>query len=207
ELRRRVHAGVPPVVRRRRPRGQGPADALPARRRGRRPAAQPGRRHPPERGRAPACRRARLALPAPPSEEVRAVGPIRISAATLPAVGGGGGLGGWERSRRLRMSEGELSVNEAAFWQSLYAGQGDRWELGGPAPPLVEYLATHPRLPGEHVAVPGCGRGHDARLLARTGYRVRAFDFADAPIREARALAEQAGAGIPLPPRDPLRLP
>src|SRR5262249_45810568 len=53
-----------------------------------------------------------------------------------------------------------------------------------------------------NVAVPGCGRGHDARLLARTGYRVRAFDFADAPIREARALAERAGADVTFEQRD-----
>ena len=114
----------------------------------------------------------------------------------------------------------EPTVNEPAFWQGLYEGQGDRWELGGPAPPLVEYLAAHPRLPGEpegggepeaegrrrrdqiNIAVPGCGRGHDARLLARKGYRVRAFDFADAPIREAQALAAQTGVDVAFEQRD-----
>ena len=96
----------------------------------------------------------------------------------------------------------EPSVNDAAFWHDLYARQGDRWELGGPAPPLVHYLATHPCLPGERLAVPGCGRGHDARLLARRGYRVQAFDFAEPAIREARALAAEARVEVAFEQRD-----
>jgi len=39
------------------------------------------------------------------------------------------------------------------------------------------------------VAVPGCGRGHDARLLARRGYQAVGFDFAEAAVSEARGLA------------------
>jgi methyl halide transferase len=93
-------------------------------------------------------------------------------------------------------------VSDSAFWEGLYAGRSDRWELGGPTPPLVAYLASHPRPPGEHVAVPGCGRGHDARLLARQGYRVRGFDFADPAIREARALAAGAGVDVVFEQRD-----
>ncbi len=94
------------------------------------------------------------------------------------------------------------TVSDAAFWEGLYAGGGDRWELGGPAPPLVAYLATHPRLPGERVAVPGCGRGHDARFLARQGYRVWGFDFAEAAIRDARALAAAVPGDLVFEPRD-----
>jgi SAM-dependent methyltransferase len=84
-------------------------------------------------------------------------------------------------------------VDQPSFWDGLYASRGDRWELGGPAPPLVAHLHRAPPPVGR-VAVPGCGRGHDARLLARRGYAAWGFDFAEAPIREARALA--AGAGI-----------
>jgi methyl halide transferase len=50
--------------------------------------------------------------------------------------------------------------------------------------------------------VPGCGRGHDARLLARHGYDVWGFDFAGDAIREARALAEQEGAAVRFEQRD-----
>ena len=94
------------------------------------------------------------------------------------------------------------TVNEPAFWQGLYESQADRWELGGPTPPLVEYLAKHPRLPGERLAVPGCGRGHDARFLARHGYRVWGFDFAEPAIREARALAGRARVDVTFEQRD-----
>ena len=94
------------------------------------------------------------------------------------------------------------AVGEPAFWQGLYDRREDRWQLPGPAPPLVEYLARHPGLPGERVAVPGCGRGHDARLLGRRGYRVFAFDFADAAIRQARALAERARVEVAFEQRD-----
>ncbi len=93
-------------------------------------------------------------------------------------------------------------VSEPAFWEGLYARQGDRWELGGPTPPLVEYLAREPRPPGTAVAVPGCGRGHDAHLLARRGYRVWGFDFAEPAIREARPRAAQAGLDVVFEQRD-----
>jgi SAM-dependent methyltransferase len=53
-----------------------------------------------------------------------------------------------------------------------------------------------------HVAVPGAGRGHDARLLARRGYRVTAFDFADAAVAEARRLAASDGVDVVVEQRD-----
>jgi SAM-dependent methyltransferase len=52
------------------------------------------------------------------------------------------------------------------------------------------------------VAVPGCGRGHDARLLAKWGYQVVGFDFAEAAIAEARALAAAEGSGARFERRD-----
>jgi SAM-dependent methyltransferase len=53
-----------------------------------------------------------------------------------------------------------------------------------------------------HVAVPGAGRGHDARLLARHGYRVTAFDFAEPAVAEARRLAVEEGVAIAVEARD-----
>ncbi|HEU4437658.1 MAG TPA: methyltransferase domain-containing protein [Methylomirabilota bacterium] len=52
------------------------------------------------------------------------------------------------------------------------------------------------------LAVPGCGRGHDARLLARRGYRVAAFDFAEAAVAEARRLAAADGVDVAVEQRD-----
>lgn len=79
-------------------------------------------------------------------------------------------------------------VNEPRFWEDLYARGGDAWELGRPAPPLVDFLATTPP-PRGRVAVPGCGRGHDACLLATHGYDVTGFDFAPSVLDVARRLA------------------
>jgi len=52
------------------------------------------------------------------------------------------------------------------------------------------------------IAVPGCGRGHDARLLARRGYQVRAFDFAERAVSEARRLAAADGLVLAVEQRD-----
>ncbi len=82
-------------------------------------------------------------------------------------------------------------VNTPGFWQELYQERRDGWEMGAPHPSLVHLIETMPP-PRGRVAVPGCGRGHDARLLAARGWDVVGFDFADAAVVEARRLAHQA---------------
>ena len=72
---------------------------------------------------------------------------------------------------------------------------------GGPemAPALPQAAGARFRV---RVAVPGAGRGHDARLLARHGYRVTAFDFADSAVAEARRLAAAEGVEVAVEQRD-----
>ena len=79
-------------------------------------------------------------------------------------------------------------VSAPEFWEQRYASGGDQWELGGPALPLTDFFGTA-RLDGARVAVPGCGRGHDARFLASLGYEAVGFDFSEAALTAARALA------------------
>jgi SAM-dependent methyltransferase len=99
-------------------------------------------------------------------------------------------------------------VSTPRFWEDLYASGEDGWELGAPAPPLLEWLEAGGRFeardPGEpvRVAVPGCGRGHDARLLAHRGYRVWGFDFAPAAVSTARELAAHEGVEVVFEERD-----
>ena len=116
-------------------------------------------------------------------------------------------------------------MSTAGFWDGLYAAAQDGWDLGGAAPALVDWLASGrfcslgsiqcggpemaPALPQAaetraraRVAVPGAGRGHDARLLARHGYRVTAFDFALAAVAEARRLAAADGVDVAVEQRD-----
>ena len=80
------------------------------------------------------------------------------------------------------------SVSAPDFWTDLYARGGDGWEIRQPAPPLVEFVDLTPPAPGR-VAVPGCGRGHDVRFLARRGYSAVGFDFSAAAVTAARELA------------------
>lgn len=101
------------------------------------------------------------------------------------------------------MDEPHSAVSASDFWEGLYAGGLDGWELGDAAPSLQACLAPGgPFTPGVRVAVPGCGRGHDARLLARHGCAVTGFDFAEAAVTEARRLASQERLAITFERRD-----
>ena len=53
---------------------------------------------------------------------------------------------------------------------------------------INDFIATHNRKP--YVLDIGCGEGKDAVFFARNGYRVTAFDIADAGLEKARRLAE-----------------
>ena len=144
-------------------------------------------------------------------------------------------------------------VSHPAFWDGLYAGGQDGWDLGEASPALVDWLDAGgrfdsafsgqpsssselficggpemaPALPqlrttvfppprttvsstalyAPRVAVPGAGRGHDARLLVRRGYRVTAFDFSEAAVAEARRLAAAEAVELTVEPRDVFTLP
>lgn len=97
-------------------------------------------------------------------------------------------------------------VSTVEFWEGLYARGGDGWELGGPAPPLVDFVTTTPP-PRGRVAVPGAGRAHDARFLAAHGYVVTAFDFSTAALTAARALARRDRVDVTFEQRDIFTLP
>lgn len=79
-----------------------------------------------------------------------------------------------------------LTPSDPAFWDHIYREDSGSWELGRPTPPLAGRLAADPPV-GQRALVVGCGRGHEARLLAELGARVTAVDLADAAITSARA--------------------
>lgn len=78
----------------------------------------------------------------------------------------------------------------AALWDQRYREGSDRWELGHAAPPLEAFLRADPRCPtpAGPVLVPGCGRGHEAALLAGLGHGVVGLDFSGEALAEARRL-------------------
>ncbi|TQN70354.1 Thiocyanate methyltransferase 1 [Colletotrichum shisoi] len=102
----------------------------------------------------------------------------------------------------------------SAFWEEKYTP----WDRGGPSLALLDTLTTRPDLvpptpsPAEQeqssrerptALVPGCGKGHDALLLANLGYDVLALDFSPAAIAEAKenekAIAAKLGAATEAP--------
>ena len=83
-----------------------------------------------------------------------------------------------------------IGVSEAAVWDQRYRAGRDGWELGCAAPPLEAFLhrdVRAPQPPGR-VMVPGCGRGHEAALLAHLGFEAIGLDFSAEALAEARRL-------------------
>lgn len=93
------------------------------------------------------------------------------------------------------------SPSDPEFWRAHWRRERQGWELGRAAPPLERWFAAHPPA-GRRALVVGCGRGHEARLLARGGADVVAVDFAAEAIAQARALADAEGLRIDFRQRD-----
>lgn len=74
---------------------------------------------------------------------------------------------------------------EAEFWQEKYRSGADGWELGKPAPALVQALKSL-KLSRQRIAVLGSGSGEDAAYLAQQGHLVTAFDFSPEALLRAK---------------------
>jgi len=76
----------------------------------------------------------------------------------------------------------------ATDWDQRYRDGRDGWELGQAAPPLATFLTSDARAPQPpgRVLVPGCGRGHEAAMLAALGFEVITLDFSAEAIQRAR---------------------
>ncbi|HZR47644.1 MAG TPA: methyltransferase domain-containing protein [Candidatus Manganitrophaceae bacterium] len=78
---------------------------------------------------------------------------------------------------------------DPAFWARLYQSGETGWDQGGPSPGLVDFLnGKNYVLPGR-ILVPGAGRGHDARALARAGFGVTGIDAVASAVEQAVQLA------------------
>lgn len=84
-----------------------------------------------------------------------------------------------------------LTPSDPEFWDALYRDEAGNWELGRPTPPLARRLAAAPPI-DQRALVVGCGRGHEARLLAELGAHVTAVDIAPTAITNARAATPDA---------------
>lgn len=79
-----------------------------------------------------------------------------------------------------------LGPGDPGFWDPLFAADAGGWELGRASPPLQAWFSEH--VPKDmRTLVPGCGRGHEARMLAALGAKVTAIDLSPTAIAQARA--------------------
>ena len=98
--------------------------------------------------------------------------------------------------RGIQNPKSKIQNLDAEFWESHYREGNTAWDLGAPAPPFVDLLAEGvPPAPGSMIVL-GAGRGHDALLFARHGFRVTALDFAESAGRETQEAARVVGLSV-----------
>ena len=81
-------------------------------------------------------------------------------------------------------------------WSERYRQGKTPWEKGQAHPELATLLEMHRDLveAADHILVPGCGFGHDARLIDRYSKgTVTGLDIASEAIQQARILTEKPG--------------
>ena len=94
-------------------------------------------------------------------------------------------------------SDAAVAISDMELeWDSFYQEGDMPWDRGAPAPPLIEFIEGNGEITGK-VFVPGCGRGHDARYLAKHGAEVIGLDISPTAVAEATKLAKaEAISGI-----------
>jgi SAM-dependent methyltransferase len=73
-------------------------------------------------------------------------------------------------------------------WDACYQKEDTPWDKGSAAPPLLEVIERlGAGVFGEGpVLVPGCGLGHDVRVLAKLGLSVMGLDISATAVEKAR---------------------
>lgn len=95
----------------------------------------------------------------------------------------------WQ-NHKYTLSSYYLPLEEAhktAFWEDRYKIHDMPWDLGGPHP-AIEPILPQLKLQKSRFLNLGCGRGHDAALLARKGHIVTGIDISEKAISEAKTL-------------------
>ena len=89
-----------------------------------------------------------------------------------------------------------MQINKDRDWEALYQANNTFWDHGVASPGLIDYLASNPALQPGEALVPGCGRGHDARALAKASWSVTGLDLAPSSVPMAERLADEEGLTI-----------
>lgn len=82
------------------------------------------------------------------------------------------------------------NYNEAMDWESMYQKNEFPWDHGEGCPGLDEWLKLNPNRMSGRILVPGCGRGHDVRLIASRcpDAEVVGLDISPTAVELARAM-------------------
>jgi SAM-dependent methyltransferase len=84
-------------------------------------------------------------------------------------------------------------MNTDSEWQKRYDQNDTPWDKGAPAPALVKFL--HEKQIAGRVLVPGCGRGHEVRVLGtQPNISVVGLDLSTTAIAQAKELPSQSGS-------------
>lgn len=79
----------------------------------------------------------------------------------------------------------EIEVEAENFWTNIYQTEEPRWDLGQPAPGLIEFYPKL-KLPVSRIIVIGGGGGHDAAFFAQHGHHVTLVDISAEAIERAQ---------------------
>lgn len=94
------------------------------------------------------------------------------------------------RNKSYTLPKYFIPLEEAAhlpFWEMHYQSNNVPWDLGAPHP-AIEPVLQQLKLQKSRILNLGCGRGHDAHLLARKGHIVTGIDLSPLAIDEAKKL-------------------
>ncbi len=79
----------------------------------------------------------------------------------------------------------------ARDWENRYRTGDTPWDKGYGAPPLEEMIAKlGPEVFGGEVLVPGCGLGHDVRVIASLGFPVLGLDLSETAVQRASEIPQ-----------------
>ncbi len=118
----------------------------------------------------------------------------------------GPGIGTPDSAPQKRPDASPGEAARADYWREVYrTEEKPGWDKGACAPPIARLVASGV-IPKGKVAVPGCGFGWEASLLARQGFDVWGFDFAPEGIEGARRNLAKEGLRATFEVRDVLTL-
>lgn len=79
------------------------------------------------------------------------------------------------------------------FWQQRFRDRDTPWDRGATHPQLAAWLDAGTLRPGQRVAVPGCGSGHEVAALAQAGIGVIGLDYAPEAVALTRERLQAQG--------------